>query len=119
MPHLEQRYRETDSSYVRNELERYMVDEQCSTCFGQRLKQATLSVHVAGKSIADVAGLTIDEAVLFFTESSIGIESTMEQIVQPILRDVQARLGFLQEVGLGYITLSRSADTLAGGEGAR
>jgi excinuclease ABC subunit A len=119
IPHLEQRYRDTDSSYVRNELERYMVDEQCSTCFGQRLKQETLSVMVAGKSIADVSSLSVDDASKFFTNAIIETDTCMEQIIEPILRDVQARLGFLQEVGLGYLTLSRSADTLAGGEAQR
>lgn len=119
IPHLEQRYHDTDSSYVRNELERYMVNEQCSTCHGQRLKQETLSVTVSGKSIADVANMTVDDAGVFFATATIETESAMEQIIEPILRDVQTRIGFLQEVGLGYLTLSRSADTLAGGEAQR
>lgn len=118
IPHLEQRYQDTDSSYVRTELERYMIDEQCSDCRGLRLRAEALSVLIGDKSIADVSVLTIDEAAGFVAEMKAGSEM-LADIVQPILREITSRLGYLQEVGLGYLTLSRSADTLAGGEAQR
>ncbi len=119
IPHLEQRYRDTDSSYVRGELERYMVDEQCSSCFGKRLKPQTLAVTIAGKSIADITDLSVDDAAVFFATTPLDVAEGMRTVVEPILRDIQLRLGFLAQVGLGYLTLSRSADTLAGGEAQR
>ncbi len=119
IPHLEQRYRDTDSSYVRGELERYMRDEQCSTCRGKRLKAESLAVTVAGVSIADITGRSVDEAALLFLDTPIAAEPALQAIVEPIVRDIQLRLGFLQQVGLGYLTLGRSADTLAGGEAQR
>lgn len=119
IPILEKRYHDTDSTYVRGELERYMVERVCQTCQGLRLRPEALAVRVAGKRITDVTNLTIERCGEYFQDVLERIEDDKRVLAEPIIRDVTARLGYLQRVGLGYLTLSRSADTLAGGEAQR
>lgn len=118
IPNLERRYRETDSDYLKREIEKYMVQQTCSTCRGQRLRQEVLGVRVAGKNIVDIVRLTILEAQAFFA-AEIPVPRGMEKVAAPILRELRRRLTYLEEVGLGYLTLDRNADTLAGGEAQR
>jgi excinuclease ABC subunit A len=117
IPGMERRYHETDSEFVRKDIEKYMAERECPVCHGQRLKPEILAVTVAGKSIVDVTRLGIGDAVDFFT--SLELNSRERQIAQQILKEIKARLGFLRDVGLEYLTLDRSANTLAGGEAQR
>jgi excinuclease ABC subunit A len=117
IPLLNRRYRETSSDWSREEIEEYMSSKPCPTCRGARLKPETLAVKVGGKNIYEVTCLTIAESQLFFA----GLELTPREqtIAQQILKEINARLGFLMNVGLDYITLDRAAGTLSGGEAQR
>ncbi len=117
IPNLERRYHETDSEFVRKEIEKYMAERECPVCKGARLKPEMLAVTVAGKSIVDVTRMSITEGVAFF--NSLKLNDRESQIANQILKEVQARLKFLEDVGLDYLTLDRSANTLAGGEAQR
>ena len=117
IPNLERLYKETDSEYRRREIERYMVERPCHKCDGQRLQTDVLRVTVAGHSIAKVTDLTVVEAKELF--ATLRLDRTEAKIAKPILREIIARLGFLEEVGLDYLTLNRSANTLSGGEAQR
>ena len=117
MPQTERLYRETKSDYRKEELEKYMRILPCPTCHGKRLKDTVLAVKIADKSIADVTDMSIDEALDFFR--SLELSSKEEEIARLILREIDSRLKFLKEVGLGYLTLSRSAGSLSGGEAQR
>ncbi|MYB40417.1 excinuclease ABC subunit UvrA [Candidatus Saccharibacteria bacterium] len=117
IPNLERLYRETDSEYRRREIERYMVERPCHSCGGKRLKEDVLRVTVGGHSIATVTDLTVVEAKEFL--NGLKLEAAELTIAEPILREIAARLGFLEEVGLEYLTLNRSANTLSGGEAQR
>ncbi|MCY3804379.1 MAG: excinuclease ABC subunit UvrA [Candidatus Saccharibacteria bacterium] len=117
IPQLERLHKETDSSYRRAEIERYMVEKPCHQCKGQRLNPAVLAVTIADKSIAQITGLTVTEAQKFF--NGLKLSSQDLKIGQSILREIKARLGFLEEVGLDYLTLDRAANTLSGGEAQR
>ncbi len=119
IPILERRYRDTDSTYVRSELERYMTQRVCQTCRGLRLRPEALAVTVAGKSITDVTALTVKACADFFGSICDYVEPRQQVLLSPIARDVGQRLRYLGQVGLGYLTLDRSADTLAGGEAQR
>ncbi|MFA6511679.1 MAG: excinuclease ABC subunit UvrA [Patescibacteria group bacterium] len=124
LPNLLRRYNETESDYVRAEIERYMRVKPCPTCAGRRLKPEALGVTVAGKNIADVANFSIDNARVFFAELSEGkgekkLTKTEHKIAEQILKEIRARLEFLHNVGLDYLTLDRTASTLAGGEAQR
>ncbi|MBI4185656.1 excinuclease ABC subunit UvrA [Candidatus Berkelbacteria bacterium] len=119
IPLLERRYHETASTYVRGELERYMVERICQTCHGQRLRPEALAVTVAGKRITDVTELTVEQGLEFFEGLIETLDPTTHVLAQPIVRDVAARLRYLRKVGLQYLTLDRGADTLAGGEAQR
>jgi excinuclease ABC subunit A len=114
---LQRRFRETDSSYIREEIARYMGSHSCKVCKGERLKPESLAVKVGEKSIAEVTCFSIKEASLFFS----GLELTEREtvIAQRILKEIRERLGFLMNVGLDYLTLDRAAATLSGGEGQR
>lgn len=127
---LEARYRETDSDYVRKELEDYMQTLICPACQGRRLRPEALAVRFAGKTIADFVAMPIDEAEAFF--ASILKNGTVRQvqgdnkisddemkIAKPIAKEVVSRMQYLLDVGLGYLTLDRSAVTLSGGEAQR
>jgi len=120
---LERRYKDTTSDSARRDIENYMTKKTCPTCNGQRLKVASLAVTIAGKNIAETAGLSISEAVDHFAvlqknENKILSEKDYT-IGRLILKEVLSRLSFLKNVGLEYLTLARSSDTLSGGEAQR
>ncbi|OGY32991.1 MAG: excinuclease ABC subunit A [Candidatus Andersenbacteria bacterium RIFCSPHIGHO2_02_FULL_45_11] len=123
IPQLMQRYRETDSDHARAEIEQFMVERDCPTCKGKRLKPAPLAVYVGGKSIHDVVNVAIDEVLSFFKILQSGEVQSFgkqdQQIASQILKEIIARLTFLRDVGLSYLTLNRRAGTLAGGEAQR
>ena len=117
IPNLERRHKETDSEFMRKDIERFMQERDCFACHGQRLKPEVLAVHVHGKSIMDLSSMSIDEVLGWFDE--VRLSDTEQHIGQQILKEIRARLGFLQDVGLNYLTLLRSANTLSGGEAQR
>ncbi|MBR6338373.1 MAG: excinuclease ABC subunit UvrA [Ruminococcus sp.] len=114
---LERRYRETASDYAKNEIESYMSDEECPHCKGNRLKKESLSVTVGGLNIAELTKLSVSEAYSFFED--IKISDRDKLIGERIIKEIKERLGFLKNVGLEYLTLSRSSSTLSGGESQR
>jgi excinuclease ABC subunit A len=116
---LERRHRETDSDYIRKEIERYMSVTPCEVCKGKRLKPEALSVSVASLSIDKVVGQTIDEAITYFRKLPDNLSERERQIAKQILKEILARLQFLMDVGLSYLTLDRSAASLSGGEAQR
>ncbi|MGI5824768.1 MAG: excinuclease ABC subunit UvrA [Bacillota bacterium] len=125
VPNFERRYKESPSKYIRDEIEKYMAFQPCSDCGGARLKPESLAVTVTGiengkeaeKNIDDVSHMTILEAKEFF--AGLVMTEREEQIARLILREISERLNFLVNVGLDYLTLSRSAGTLSGGEAQR
>lgn len=117
IPNLERRYRETSSDFVKSEIERYMTVNPCDTCNGKRLKKEALAVTVGDKNIAELTELSIIELYTFI--DSLILSTTNGMIAGPIVKEIKARLNFLKDVGLGYLTLSRSASTLSGGEAQR
>ena len=119
LPTLARRYRETDSEEMRESYEDYMTETPCSACHGARLKPETLAVTIGGKSIADLTALTIREADTFLTEAEKDFSPREAKIAVEILKEIHARLKFLLDVGLDYLTLSRAAGTLSGGEAQR
>jgi excinuclease ABC subunit A len=114
---LQRRYEETQSEYLKQELERYMSDKPCPACKGRRLKPESLAVMVAGKNIADVCRFSIGGAISFF-DSLHGTERE-EMIAKGILKEILERLQFMIDVGLEYLTVDRAANTLSGGESQR
>lgn len=119
IPNLERRYKETDSDYMRSEIENYMRVTECPVCHGKRLKPEILAVTIADKSIIDVSSMSIDDAYTFFSELNKKLSAKDKQISNMILKEICNRLRFLQDVGLDYLTLDRTADTLSGGEAQR
>jgi excinuclease ABC subunit A len=119
IPNLERKYKETDSDYMRGEIEQYMRVKTCPTCKGKRLKPEFLAVTIQDKSIIDVASLSIDDTVSFMEVLPKKFSEKDMKIAHQILKEIIARLKFLQDVGLNYLTLDRSADTLSGGEAQR
>ena len=117
IPNLERRYKESTSEYAREKIEAYMSLVPCPKCGGTRYKPEVLAVTVAGKNVADLSGMTVLEARDFFQTLDLGGPSGA--IAAPIMREVGSRLGFLENVGLDYLTLDRSANTLSGGEAQR
>ncbi|WP_025116773.1 excinuclease ABC subunit UvrA [Lysinibacillus fusiformis] len=114
---VERRFKETTSDYVREQMEKYMAQQACPSCKGYRLKPETLAVKVADKHIGEVTQYSIQEADTFFKELDLS-EKDMK-IARLVLREIEERLGFLVNVGLDYLTLSRAAGTLSGGEAQR
>ncbi len=114
---LERRYRETESEMVKTEISRYMRDVPCTVCGGKRLKPEALAVTVGGKNIVDLCDMSVVDVDEFL--SALILTETEELIARRILKEIHARLQFLINVGLGYLTLSRSASTLSGGESQR
>ncbi len=114
---LNRRYRETQSEGVKRDLERYMAFSPCKLCGGKRLKKEVLGVTVGGLNIAELSDLSVIKLVRFFDELTLAERDSL--IAAPILKEIKARLNFLKNVGLGYLTLSRSAATLSGGESQR
>ena len=117
IPNLRRRYQETASEGIKEEIQSYMEIKKCPTCNGKRLRKEALSIYVAGKNIAEVAELTIKEALDFFSNLSFDERDTL--ISHQILKEIRARLSFLNNVGLNYLSLSRGANTLSGGESQR
>lgn len=114
---ITRRFRETTSEYVKQELSKLMKEVPCDTCRGKRLKKEVLGVTVGGKNIYEVCSLSIDKALEFFEK--LQLTSTQEIIANQILKEIKARLGFLVNVGLNYLQLTRSSATLSGGEAQR
>ncbi len=117
IPNLARRYRETSSDYTKSEIERYMTVCPCNTCHGKRLKKEALAVTVGGKNIADITDMAAGELYNFIDGLNFGVTDSL--ISAPIIKEIKARLNFLIDVGLNYLTLSRSASTLSGGEAQR
>ncbi len=117
IPNLMRRYKETQSDEMREWMEGFMRNRVCDACGGKRLRPESLAVKVAGKNIADVSALSIKEAVKFFNELSLS--ETQMTIARQILKEIKARLQFLSNVGIDYLTLDRAAGTLSGGEAQR
>ncbi len=114
---LERRYRETNSDAMKSVYEGYMSQVPCPDCAGKRLKKETLAVTIQGRNIAEVSDLSVRDAAALFRDMAL---TERERIIaHQILKEIRARLGFLTDVGLGYLTLSRSAGTLSGGEAQR
>ncbi|MBS0395062.1 MAG: excinuclease ABC subunit UvrA [Proteobacteria bacterium] len=117
LPNLERRYRETDSMMVREELAKYLGSKPCPDCGGTRLNAAARHVFVAGRGIAEVTALSVGRALEFFRE--LALPGWRGAIAVKIVKEIRDRLGFLANVGLDYLTLDRSAETLSGGEAQR
>jgi excinuclease ABC subunit A len=117
IPNLERRHRETDSDFIRRDIERFMQERPCHACHGKRLKPEVLAVTVHNKSIMDICELSIDDAVQLFDSMQLG--QTEKKIASQIFKEINARLKFLQDVGLNYLNLARSAVSLSGGEAQR
>jgi excinuclease ABC subunit A len=114
---LQRRYKETDSEYMREEYEQYMTTLPCPTCGGARLKPESLSVRVGGRTIAELTALTVRQTLDFF--NVLTLTEREKLIASQILKEIKSRLGFLVNVGLDYLTLDRTANTLSGGEAQR
>jgi excinuclease ABC subunit A len=114
---LQRRFRETDSEYARARIARYASERPCSACGGTRLRRESLMVKVGGKNISELAALPIDQVGRFIRELDLGEREAA--VASRVLKEINARLRFLQEVGLSYLTLDRPASTLAGGEAQR
>lgn len=119
LSYLERRYLETDSDYMRSEIENYMRIRPCPVCKGKRLKAEVLAVTVGQKGIVDVSGMTIESASKYFTELLKQLSQKDQAIAKQVLKEINARLSFLLNVGLSYLSLDRTADTLSGGEAQR
>ena len=119
LPNLERRWRETDSSWVREELARYQSETPCETCGGARLKPEALAVKIAGKDIAQVSVLAIRPARDWFAALEDALTDKQMEIARRILKEINDRLRFLVDVGLEYLSLSRGSGTLSGGESQR
>ena len=119
IPNLTRRYRETDSSWVREELDKFRANHPCDVCHGKRLKPESLAVKVQKKDISDIAALSIQEALNWFIELQDTLDPQRAEIATRILKEINERLGFLANVGLNYLNLSRNSGTLSGGESQR
>lgn len=117
IPNLERRHKETESDFIRRDIERFMQERPCAVCKGRRLKPEVLAVTVADQSIMDICELSIDDALEFF--KSIKLNEKDKHIAAQICKEINARLKFMQDVGLNYLSLARSAVSLSGGEAQR
>ena len=117
IPNLERRYRETTSDYTKSEIEKYMFSLPCKTCGGKRLKKEALAVTVGGQTIDKITDLSVEDIYKFI--SNLSLTNTEQIISKNIIKEIKARLNFLREVGLNYLTLSRTAGSLSGGEAQR
>jgi excinuclease ABC subunit A len=119
IPNLDRRWKETDSSWVREELERFQHEAKCETCNGARLKPEALAVKIAGLNVSQVTEFSIGDAVKWFLELDPKLTPKQREIAARILKEINERLGFLDNVGLSYLTLNRTSGTLSGGESQR
>ncbi len=117
IPNLERRFKETESEFMKEEINRFMSLNPCESCRGNRLKPEALAVCVQGLNIMELTALSIEKAGVFF--KSLKLTATEEKIADQILKEVRERLGFLANVGLGYLSLARTSSTLSGGEAQR
>ncbi|HAS49243.1 MAG TPA: excinuclease ABC subunit UvrA [Gammaproteobacteria bacterium] len=117
LPNMERRYRETESNHVREELAKYLSSQSCPGCSGTRLKRDARFVLVKGKNLPEITGMTVAQSADYFNK--LKLAGTRAKIAEKILKELQDRLKFLIDVGLNYLTLNRSADTLSGGEAQR
>ena len=116
---LERRWKETESSWVREELARFQSSQPCETCGGHRLKPEALAVKIGGRHIGQLTELSIGDAVTWFSRLEAELTPKQAEIASRILKEVKERLGFLHDVGLTYLTLARASGTLSGGESQR
>ncbi len=117
IPQSQRLYKQTDSDYRKHEMEKFMRTSPCQSCKGKRLKPKILAVKITDKSIIEITSFSIDSAIKFF--KNIKLDNKQKEISNHILKEINSRLEFLEKVGLGYLTLSRSAGTLSGGEAQR
>lgn len=118
IPTLERRHKETDSDFVRKDIERFMRVHECQTCHGARLKPSVLAVTVHGLNIVDMCNLDVD-ATLEVLKNGLKFAEGEKLVAEPILKEIRERVQFMQDVGLGYLELGRAANTLSGGEAQR
>lgn len=118
IPTLERRHKETDSDFVKKDIERFMRVHECQTCHGARLKPAVLAVTVHGLNIVDICNMDVD-ATLEVLNKDLEFTASEELIAAPIVKEIRERVQFMQDVGLGYLELGRAANTLSGGEAQR
>ena len=111
------RYKESTSEFAKSETERYMIEKECDTCHGKRLKPYSLAVTINNKNIDEITNISVKNLLTFFT--NLEVKGNKKEISQPIVKEILARLNFLVNVGLDYLTLSRKATTLSGGESQR
>jgi len=119
IPNMQRRYKETDSSWIREEMERYQDTSPCDVCKGYRLKPEALAVKIAGKHIGEVCAQSIRLADTWFRDLDKDLSKKQQEIAERILKEIRARLKFLNNVGLDYLTLARGSGTLSGGESQR
>ena len=119
IPNLTRRFVETDSNWVREELEQFRAIQPCDACQGKRLKSEALAVKINGKDISDISALSIGDAVGWFSGLESQLSAQDQEIASRILKEINERLGFLANVGLRYLNLSRNSGTLSGGESQR
>ena len=117
IPNFDRRYRDTESNAVRDDLSKYLTTRECETCGGSRLREESRHVFIEGKPIHEITAMTVGECVSYF--ESLDLKGTKAEIGDKILKEIKERLQFLADVGLGYLNLNRSADTLSGGEAQR
>ncbi len=117
LPNMERRYRETESNHVREELAKYLSSQSCPDCSGTRLRKDARHVLIKGLNLPSITGMTVAQSADYFKK--LKLSGTRAQIAEKILKELQDRLKFLIDVGLNYLTLNRSADTLSGGEAQR
>ncbi|MDR3298236.1 MAG: excinuclease ABC subunit UvrA [Candidatus Nomurabacteria bacterium] len=118
IPNLERRHRDTDSEFVRKDIERFMRERECQTCHGSRLKPAVLAVTVHGLNIMDMCAMDVDQTIEVLN-SDLQLTENESFIAGPIIKEIKSRVSFMQNVGLNYLELGRSAATLSGGEAQR
>jgi len=119
IPQTMRLFKQTDSQHRKDQIEKYMVSSHCKSCNGRRLKASMLSVLINEKSIIDITDMSIDDALTFFTTLSKKLSDKEKFIAKQVLKEINDRLSFLQNVGLNYLNLSRTARTLSGGEAQR
>ena len=118
IPTLERRHRETDSDFIRKDIERFMRLKECQTCHGARLKPVVLAVTIHDLNIIDMCNMDVDQTIDILNQD-LGFTKEEHQIADPILKEIRERVKFMQDVGLGYLELGRAANTLSGGEAQR
>ncbi len=119
IPQTMRLYKQTESEWRKEDIEKFMNSRLCNTCYGKRLQSVVLAVLILDKSIIDVTDLSIEEAVSFFASLPARLNEKEMAIAKQVLKEITERLCFLKNVGLGYLSLSRAARTLSGGEAQR